>query len=439
MKKIYVLDTSVIIYDHEAVKHFEENDVAIPIAVLEELDNFKKGNDTKNYSAREFIRFVDQISTEHSLQDWVPLNGPKRGKFRVILDGDTFGGDAVRIFEEGKPDHRILNAALQLQREAPKAKVVLVTKDVSLRIKAKSLKLHAEDYETGKIKDLKNLYTGEETREEVDDSIIDRLHEKGQMEPTDAGIDHPIANHYYTLKNSRKSVLAWYDPNAQMVRKVEKQQIYGINPRNAEQTYAIHALMNPEVKLVTLQGTAGTGKTLLAIASAIEQRRDFKQIYIARPVVPLSNRDLGFLPGDIKDKLNPYMEPLYDNLKFVKNQFDERDKQYKQIDELMKNEKIAIIPLAYIRGRSLSSVIFIVDESQNLTPHEVKTIITRAGENTKIIFTGDIHQIDTPYLDAQSNGLSYLIDRLQGNPLFAHVNLVKGERSPLANLASQLL
>jgi PhoH-like ATPase len=197
--------------------------------------------------------------------------------------------------------------------------------------------------------------------------------------------------------------------------------------------------MNPEIKLVTLQGVAGTGKTLLALSGALEQKREYRQVYLARPIVPLSNKDIGYLPGDIKSKLNPYMEPLWDNLKMIQNQWEESDKEYKKITEMVESEKLMITPLAYIRGRSLSNIYFIVDEAQNLTPHEVKTIITRAGENTKIVFTGDIFQIDTPYLDTQSNGLSYLIDKIRDNPLYAHITLEKGERSELANLANELL
>ncbi len=215
--------------------------------------------------------------------------------------------------------------------------------------------------------------------------------------------------------------------------------MYGVRPRNAEQTFAIHAILNPEIKLITIQGVAGTGKTLLALASALELKKHFKQIYLARPIVPLSNKDIGYLPGDIKSKLNPYMEPLWDNLKFIQNQFEEGDRDYNKINEMVSKEALNILPLAYIRGRSLSNIIFIVDEAQNLTPHEVKTIITRAGENTKIIFTGDIFQIDTPYLDTQSNGLSYLIDRARDHHLYAHITLEKGERSELANLANDVL
>ena len=224
-----------------------------------------------------------------------------------------------------------------------------------------------------------------------------------------------------------------------MIEQVEKRAVYGIKPRNAEQAFAIHAIMNPNIKLVSMQGVAGTGKTLIALAAALEQKREFKQIYLARPIVPLSNKDIGYLPGDIKSKLNPYMEPLWDNLKFIQNQYHESDKEYSKITEMLNQEKLVITPLAYIRGRSLSNICFIVDEAQNLTPHEVKTIITRAGENTKIIFTGDIYQIDTPYLDSQSNGLSYLIDRVKDHDLYAHVTLEKGERSELANLANELL
>lgn len=440
LKKIYVLDTSVIIYDHFAINNFEEHDVALPITVLEELDNFKKGSDTKNYAAREVIRFIDELSGEHTIQNWLPLPGKGKGRFKVVMNHYESFIDANQVYDGYKQDHNILNAALKLQEEEKGAKVILVTKDVNLRIKAKALDLIAEDYETGKVKDITNrIYTGKQLVEGVDGEIVDKIFEKGKVSPKEVQVDHFKDNNYFILKNCKSSALAYYNSEEQSINRVDKLNAYGISPKNAEQTFALHAILNPDVKIVTIQGVAGTGKTLLALAGAIQQRRNFKQIYLARPIIPLGNKDIGYLPGDEKAKINPYMEPLWDNLKFIKNQFGERDKEFKRIDEMVKQEKILITPLAYIRGRSLSNVIFIVDEAQNLTPHEVKTIITRAGENTKIIFTGDVFQIDTPYLDSESNGLSYLIDRLKGNKLFAHITLEKGERSELANLANQLL
>ena len=438
-KKIYVLDTSVIIHDHNSFLSFEDNDIAIPITVLEELDNFKRGNDTKNFEAREFTRLVDKLSADHTLQDWIPLGKGKKSKFKIVLTGNNPTVNAEKIFDDRKGDHKILNAAISLQEEEKDKKVILVTKDINLRIKAKALNLKAEDYNTGKVKDVSDIHSGKDKVENLPSETIKEIYEKGYLEDYDFLGKNVQNNHFYILKNGKASSLAFYNPIEDRLDRVEKINAYGVIPRNAEQAFALHAILNPEVKLVTVQGVAGTGKTLLALAGAIEQRRNFKQIILARPIVPLSNKDIGFLPGDIKDKINPYMEPLWDNLKFIKNQFSEMDKKHKQILEMQKNEKIIITPLAYIRGRSLSDIIFIVDEAQNLTPHEVKTIITRAGENTKMIFTGDINQIDTPYLDEHSNGLSYLIDRVKGNKLYAHVALEKGERSELANVANDLL
>ncbi len=439
-KKIYVLDTSVILYDHNAVRNFEENDVAIPITVLEELDNFKKGNESKNYEAREFIRILDGLSNNANLQNWVPINGKSSGKFKVIMNNFVEGAtDTERIFSTKKADHLILNAALALQKEEKGEKVVLVTKDINLRLKAKSLNLPAEDYETGKIKDVDNLYSGKSQLNDIDADLITSLLDNGFTRYQELMQDAPPHNHYFILKNHTKSALAYYEPSEGFLSSIKKMEVMGVKPRNAEQAFAIHAILNPDVKLVTIQGVAGTGKTLLALAGSIEQRRNFQQIYLARPIVPLSNKDIGYLPGDVSSKIDPYMQPLWDNLKFIKDRFKQTDKKYKQIEDMVAKEKLLITPLAFIRGRTLSNIIFIVDEAQNLTPHEVKTIITRAGENSKIIFTGDIGQIDTPYLDKESNGLSYLIDRLKGDRLFAHVTLEKGERSELAALGNDLL
>lgn len=438
-RKIFVFDTSVILFDHNAIRNFQEHDVAIPITVLEELDNFKKGNDTKNFEAREFIRIIDKMAEKSSLQEWNTINGPGKGKFKVIMNGQDSNNYTDKIFGTNKNDHKIINAALTLAKEEKDAEVTLVSKDINLRLKSKALNLPAADYETGKIKDVQNLYTGKSTYENISSELIDELFKTGLSAHSNFPEISFIPNHYYILKSKKNSVLAYYNPNTQNLERIEKRTCYGIQPRNAEQTFALHALLNPDVPLVSMQGVAGTGKTLLSLAASIEQRVNFKQIYLARPIVPLSNKDIGFLPGDIKSKINPYMEPLWDNLKLIKNQWPETDRNYKRIEDMVLKEKIVVTPLAYIRGRSLSNVMFIVDEAQNLTPHEVKTIITRAGDNTKMIFSGDIHQIDTPYLDEQSNGLSYLIDKLKGNPLFAHVTLEKGERSDLANLANTLL
>lgn len=437
-RKIFVLDTSVILYDFNALQNFQEHDVAIPITVLEELDQFKKGNSVLNLQAREFIRQLDKLSNHNMLHEWIPLDGPARGKFRVVTE-ENGAVDAGEVFGARKADHRILNAALGLAKQEPERRVILVSKDVNLRLKARALNLAAEDYETVKIKDLDHLPKGKNEVEVLDGASIDRLYQEEWL-PVEAVLPgRPPCNQYYILRSGSKSALAYFNSRTDRIERVHKPLAYGISPRNAEQTFALHAVLNPDVPLVTLSGAAGTGKTLLALAGALEQRRHFRQIYLARPIVPLSNRDIGFLPGDIHSKINPFMQPLWDNLGIIKNQFDEKEREYKKVDELVETEKLHIVPLAYIRGRSLSNVIFIVDEAQNLTPHEVKTIITRAGERTKIILTGDIFQIDTPYLDAHSNGLSYLIDRVRGNSLYAHVNLEKGERSALANLASVML
>ncbi len=421
--------------------NFKEHDVAIPITVLEEIDRFKKGNDVINFEAREFIRGLDKLSGDYSLNDWIPLNGPTKGKFKVLMNEKSNKIDANEIFGERKADHQILNAALSVQADHPGRKVVLISKDINLRLKAKSLDLSAEDYLTGKVKDINELYTGKSTVDNITKKTIDKLYSDGWCNWKDVSKTRPINNHYFILKSKTEgsSALAYFNPETERIERVTKDASAGIRPRNAEQAFAMHAVLNSNVQLVTIMGVAGTGKTLLALASAMEQKSKYRQIFLARPIVPLSNKDIGFLPGDIKSKINPYMEPLWDNLKFIQSQYKETDKEFQKINDMVENEKLHITPLAYIRGRSLSNICFIIDEAQNLTPHEVKTIITRAGEGTKIIFTGDIFQIDTPYLDSHSNGLSTLIDKMKDQRVYAHINLEKGERSELANLAGLLL
>ena len=450
LTKVFVLDTSVILYDVEVLDRFQEHDVAIPITVLEELDGFKKGNNVLSHSAREFIRRLDRLSDDRDLRGWLPLNGPTRGKLCVITDEDD-SRSVARVLGSNANDQRILGAALTLSIREPNRTVILISKDINLRVKARALGLCAEDYESVRVENVDHLYSGRNTVELPSDEAIEELYAEKSL-PIDkvldqvagalgssAGDNQDVDHCYTILRGPSKSALSVYDQNERVLRPVYKTPVYGITPRNAEQTFAVHAILDRDVPLVTLSGAAGTGKTLLALAGALEQRRDFRQIFLARPIVPLSNRDLGYLPGDVDSKISPYMQPLWDNLGVIRNQFSETQREYRQIVEMLEMDKLQIVPLAYIRGRSLNRVIFIVDEAQNLTPHEIKTIITRAGEGTKIIFTGDVFQIDTPYLDAKSNGLSYLIDRLRGHRLYAHVNLEKGERSELANVASQLL
>ena len=347
--------------------------------------------------------------------------------------------DAEVIYGKDKNDHKIINVALWIQEQEKNSKITLVTKDINLRIKSKAIGLISEDYLTGKVTDIKNISEGTINVDDIDSEIIRKLYHHGAIAENGILKEAKIANNYYVLNNHSESVLARYNANTQQIERIEKSYAYGIKPKNSEQTFALDALLNPEIKLIALQGVAGTGKTLLALAAALEQKNLYDQVILARPIIPLSNRDIGFLPGGAEEKISPYMQPLWDNLKFIKSQFKENERKRKALDEMETSGYLSLTALAFIRGRSLTNSMFIIDEAQNLTPHEVKTIITRAGEGTKIVFTGDIHQIDTPYMDEQSNGLSYLIDKVKGQPLFAHIKLAKGERSELANLANDLL
>jgi PhoH-like ATPase len=428
-KKIFVVDTNVLLHDYKCIYNFEENDVVIPIVVLEELDRFKRGNDLINFHAREFTRELDKLSGDDLFNGGISL-GEEMGML-AIETGKPYSEQIKKSFPEDTPDHRILAIAEHLHIKNQNKNVVL----------AKAIGIPAQDYKKDKVANIDELYKGISTVEGMGAKLISRMYEEYDGVPVqDFNFEtEPAAHQYYILKNGKSSALAHYDPFNEVMDRVEKQKAYGIDPRNAEQAFALDALMRPEVQLVSLTGKAGTGKTLLALAAALYQRKLFTQIFLARPIVPLANRDMGFLPGDVKEKIEPYMQPLMDNLAVIKHKFSQQSPEFTKIDDMLKSEKLVITPLAYIRGRSLSRVFFIVDEAQNLTPHEVKTIITRAGEGTKMVFTGDIEQIDSPYLDSHSNGLSYLSDKMRGQEIFAHVNLVKGERSFLADLASNLL
>ena len=438
--KIFILDTNVILHDSACINNFQEHDIVIPITVLEELDQFKKGNQTLNYHAREFVRALDALSAGKLLNGGVQI-GPDKGRVSIKLEQVLHEDLRQHFPAASKPDHQILNIGYHLAHADPARRYILVTKDVNLRMKAKAVGLMAEDYTTDHVKDIGGLYTGCRCLDDMASEVVKALHleERGVGAESLSLDPAPLANEYLIVRNGRTSALATYRPEDRNIVKIHRKTVSGIAPRNAEQSFAIHALCNPAVALVTVSGKAGTGKTLLALAAALEQRTRYRQIMLARPIVPLSNKDIGYLPGDIQSKISPYMQPLYDNLAVIRGQFAEQSEMNHMLSRLLDDKRLIIEPLAYIRGRSLVQMYMIIDEAQNLTPHEVKTIITRAGEGTKIVFTGDIHQIDHPYLDSQSNGLSHLIEKMQGQPLYAHVNLEKGERSELAMLASELL
>jgi PhoH-like ATPase len=438
-KKNFVLDTNVILHDYKCIQNFEENDIYIPIVVLEELDHFKKGNEQINFNAREFSRELDLIASDEIFKNGASL-GEDKGKL-FILTGSGYPQIIADSFMEKTPDHLILAAVYNLKEKNKNTKTILVSKDINLRMKALSLGIEAEDYINDKVT---NIYIFEKSHEVYNDiptEIIDNLYSNGGTIPLEelpfSGDIEP--QDCFVLKSIRSSVLARYNPFTGLIQRITKERCYGIEPRNAEQAFALNVLLDDDIKLVALTGKSGTGKTLLALAAALQKRETYKQILLARPIVALANKDLGFLPGDEQKKIAPYMQPLFDNLNVIKHHFSYQGKEIRQLEEMQKNKQLVIEALAYIRGRSLSETFFIVDEAQNLTPHEIKTIITRAGEGTKIVFTGDIQQIDSPYLDMFSNGLVYMIDRMHGQNIFAHINLVKGERSYLSELASNLL
>ncbi len=488
-KKLFVLDTNVILHDHTCIRKFQEHDVLILTTVLEELDMFKKGNDAKSFNVRTFHRDLDELRKKRIKKK---LRGGKNAgekEVSALFHGGVSLGDGLGCLEvqasprklqpkikdmffDETPDHRILSKVFELNN-SDKRKVVLVTKDMNLRLKAEALDLQVEDYESDKVPNVDHLYTGKGEivdAEGVIKELIDNIYAQGNGLIFDQNYSGLVPedirpNMYFILKNGNHSALVRVDEQKEKFLKVEKRTVFGITPRNAEQAFALDALFQKYVKLVSLMGKAGTGKTLLAMVAALELLKQglCDKIIIAAAMIPLSNRDIGALPGDANEKVLPYMQGLYDNLEFIKSQYkgkkvtvpiedeeincgEKKKKSQKPqteqtdlISALQKEGKIKIQPLASIRGRSFNNTIFIIDEAQNLTPHEVKTIVTRAGENTKVVFCGDVQQIDSPYLDARSNGLSHLIHRMGGQKIVAHVTLEKGERSELAELAADLL
>ena len=446
--KIFVLDTNIILHDFKCIRHFQENDIVIPSAVIEELDKFKKGNDSLSFNARNFMRELDKLTGNRMFgEHGVPI-GKDRGYIKVELN-HPFPHELRNLFQDDTQDHRILATAMWVRDNNPGRFVALVTKDINLRMKAKAVGMEAQDYLTDKIDEQKVEYTQNEVivKENLDPAKCQELtYGKGWISVKDlklSGEGRPMPNQLYKFRwgeNGHEATsCARYDSASGKVVLVKKQYAYGISPRNDEQKFAMDACLNKDIRLVSLTGGAGTGKTLIALASALEQEREYDQIILTRPTVILGNQELGFLPGVEDAKMGPFVQPLMDNLNVIKSVFKPGSKQALRIDAMLKEEKLLISPLAYIRGRSLGNVYFIIDEAQNLTPHEVKTVITRAGENTKMVFTGDLFQIDQPYLDIYSNGLTHLGEKMAGQPLFEHVNLRKGERSELSDLASRLL
>lgn len=439
-KKNFVLDTNVILHDPKSIFSFQENDIWLPIVVLEELDHFKKGSDQLSYNARDFARVMDKLTDVPGFFTKGVSLGDGLGRLHVVNRYD-YPESVAHAFIDKIPDHRIIATADTVAKQYPSMVTILVTKDLNMRMKARALGLTAEDYYTDKVSDAAVYNRDNQEYDDVDPSLIDALYKQEQGVDVDQFpfAKELVANDCFILKSGRSSALCRFNPLTHTVVKVNKEPRYGISARNAEQAFALDLLTNPEIQLVTVSGKAGTGKTLLALAAALSQADNYKQILLARPIVALSNKDLGFLPGDEKQKISPYMQPLFDNLNFIKHQFPMGASEVRAMDEMQKSGQLVIEALAYIRGRTLSDTYCIIDEAQNLTPNEVKTIITRAGEGTKVVFTGDVGQIDTPYLDAHSNGLVYLAERMKGQSMVAHINLLKGERSLLSELAGSLL
>ncbi|MBR1488753.1 MAG: PhoH family protein [Bacteroidales bacterium] len=442
--KIFVLDTNVILHDHKAIRKFRDNNLVIPVAVIEEVDKFKKGTDTLSYNARGFMRDLDRITNGRDFGSGGLPIGKDLGWIK-IEPNHPFTGEYADFFTDDIPDHRILSTAMWVRDNNPGTFVALVSKDINLRMKAKAVGMAVQDYLTDKVEDDRI----EEAQREVQTLSAggDVMQELCYGPETAVEWNRllkvkPRPNQMFKLRwegDRDEMVCARYDAPRDRVVLVKAREAYGIRPRNDEQKLALDALLNPKVELVSLTGGAGTGKTLLALAAALEQEQDYEQIFLSRPTVILGNQDLGFLPGDQKQKMTPFLQPLMDNLNVIKHQFRPTSREAQRIDSMLTQEKLIIEPLAYIRGRSLGKCYFIIDEAQNLTPHEMKTIITRAGEGTKMVFTGDIFQIDQPYLDQWSNGLTHLGEKMYGQEIFQHVFLRKGERSELSELAAKLL
>ncbi len=439
MNKTFILDTNVLLLDPLAINKFgSANKVFIPLTVIEELDRFKKDQNENGRNARYFSRLIDGFRSEGSLFKGVALENGGTLQISVSKEYKGTAGSGLKL---DLNDNIILASALNLKEAGEN--VTLITKDINLRIKSDAVNIHAEDYETTDVT-VDELYSGQRQvpfdLEKIEEFEKERFL---KIEPGDINSIYP--NEYLILvdKNNpfKKALGRYHAKKGGIVPLIKpKEGVWGIHPKNIEQQFALDALLNNEINLVSLVGKAGTGKTLLAIAAGLEcaiTKQNYSRVLVSRPIVPMG-RDLGFLPGDINEKLGPWMQPIFDNIDFLFGNQRARN-EMTTWDELINQGLLHVEPLTYIRGRSLPQQFMIVDESQNLTPHEIKTIITRAGEGTKIVLTGDSEQIDNPYLDSLNNGLVYTIDKLKGEDIVAHVKLSVGERSPLSEIASKLL
>lgn len=436
MRKIYVLDTNILIHDPKAITKFEGNDVILPIYVIEEIDKLKKSEGNKGAAARGAARYIDGLREKGSLAKGVSIEGDIF--FRVEIDGDRT--ELPDSLKRDIIDNRILAITLYIKNKNKDKKVILVSKDTNMRIKGDALGITIEDYQTGKIT-LEGLYKG--TQEvEVTDEIIKKYEKSGRIKFEEILEDQPFPNEFITLKNKDKNLKGKFNISSKRIERLSFGDVsaWGVRGRNKEQEFALELLMDESIKVVTLVGKAGTGKTLLAVATGLEQvveRTKYKKLFIARPIVTMG-KDIGYLPGSEKEKLKPWMQPIFDNIDFLASEKGEKAGE-KVISGLEAMGLLKIEALTYIRGRSIPEGFMIIDEAQNLTPHEIKTIVTRAGENTKIVFTGDPYQIDNPYLDSESNGLTYLAEKFKEATISGHITLEKGERSELAELAATLL
>ncbi len=438
MKKNYIVDTNVLVHDPQAIFKFEDNELIVPIYVLEEIDRFKRDTTERGRNAREVARIFDSLREAHgSLSKGIPVNS--QGTLRVYVPEQR--ARLAIALEPGSGDHAIIQTAIEIRDSRPEETTIFITMDVNLRIRADALGLTTQAYENQSVEP-EALETG---MREIDVSAdqLELFFKTGQLDAEDPALYPNVCVLLRQDSNDNRTALGRVDPEGKTIRKLRcpREGVMGIRPRNKEQSFAMDLLLDNSVRCVSLVGMAGTGKTLLALAAGLSLSvvdGTYSRLLVSRPVIPLG-RDLGYLPGDVNEKMGPWMKPIFDNLEFLLIGSGTRRRGVPDIDSLLSQGQIEVEPLAYIRGRSLPQQYVIVDEAQNLTPHEVKTVITRCAEGTKIVLTGDPFQIDNPYVDSSTNGLSVVADRLRGEPLVGHVVLRKGERSDLANLAARKL